>query len=612
MLARFSNWLYEAPVPDPVDRRNAWFMQMLFMFVGVAIPLNKLYVATYSSSFARLFIGDTFSYARIAAGVDIGTDVAMATAAWYGLWLIRQGQFRLAISRFLYVVLGSALLAYATFGYWAVFGDLIPVMCIALGGLMIGRRALWLIYIAVMLEFLVGMGSDMLRHSQTLHAAMHESNLRNDFVDFPSRAMSYLLVVLILDRSSDALREGLRDSERHRLRLQAEIREREDAQEALLHARKMDAVGQLASGVAHDFNNVLGIIMGFTRERHRLDEPDSPRANEDTRALARALEGIETASRRGASISRKLLNFSRRDTTHSEIFDLHESVRELKPMLQQLLPLPMTVKIETSDEPLLIHFDRSQLELALLNLASNARDAMPDGGMLTIATHAQDGRAILTVSDTGSGMNEAVRLRIFEPFFTTKPVNRGTGLGLSVVFGLFKRGGGDIRVQSAPGKGTRFVIQLPRASSDRNQAGTEALNLTQAIRVLLIDADGELLQLLSERLRTGGCLVSAAASAEEAEQFAWQTPAPDVIVCDGHLPDSDEASLIGRMRLRLRGVPLILTSAARRLHESEFGSVDASTEYLPKPFLPDQLLARVLAAANRETVNRERLIQVAR
>ncbi|HTM28374.1 MAG TPA: ATP-binding protein [Rhodanobacter sp.] len=596
LLMRFSNWLHRAPVIGPVDRRNAWFMQMLFMFVGTTIPLNKLYVVFYSSRFASLFTGDMFRYAHIAAMTDIATDLAMTASAWFGLWLIRQGQFRRAITQFLYVVIGAGLLAYATFGYWAIFSDMLPIMIIALSGLMLGRRALWLVYMMVMVEFMVGMASDLLRHEEVLHIAFRKGDLHDGIVNFPSRALNYLLVVFILDYSTHALRESLRESEEHRLLLQEEIHEHKQAQEALLHAQKMDAVGRLASGVAHDFNNILGVILGFTRERHRLDDPDSPPANHVGRALASALEGIETASRRGATISRKLLNFSRRDVPRAEIFDLNESLRELKPMLQQLLPTPMVVELQTAAEPLAIRFDRSQFELALLNLASNARDAMPDGGTLTIASHARNGHAVLTVSDTGSGMSREIQRHIFEPFFTTKPTDLGTGLGLPVVFDLVKRAGGNIEVDSAPGHGTRFVIELPRMSCCPREA--DACVTPKAVRVLLIDANDDLSQLLAERLRDGGCVVSTAINAREVERVFSQSPLPHVIVCDSHMPDIDGVTLMERLRLCLQDAPIILTATTLDLPELAFGSSDALTERLPKPFLPDQLLDRVLTVAS--------------
>jgi signal transduction histidine kinase len=459
MWSTFFRWLDAAPLTDPVERRSARFVQILFLFLGVAFPLNKLYIFFFNTGYQRLLHSPGF---HLPVVIDQLTDLAMVVSAWVGWWMLRHGQFRRAIVQLVTVVLVSALLAYATFGYWVVYGDLIPIMTIALGGLMLGRRALWIIYLTVIFEFVIAMTSDLLRASPSLHATVHGGTLPSAFVDLPSRAFGLLLIVLILDYSSKALRESLADSSRHQQRLQDEMLKREAAQEQLLHTHKMDAVGKLASGIAHDSNNILGIILGFARERHRVDDPDVP-LQEGFAILSHALEGVDTAARRGAALSRKLLNFSRRDVTHTEIFDLNVSLLELRPMLQQLLPPPYELDMQLSTQPLPIRFDRSQFELAMLNLASNARDAMPAYGRVKIVSREDDGQVHLQLSDTGVGMSASVRERIFEPFFTTKPAGSGTGLGLAVVQTLIDEAGGNIGICSTPGEGTCFDIRLPLA-----------------------------------------------------------------------------------------------------------------------------------------------------
>ena len=238
--------------------------------------------------------------------------------------------------------------------------------------------------------------------------------------------MSYLLIAIVIDRSINALRESLDESNAHRRELKREIAERERTQEQLLHAQKMDAVGKLASGIAHDMNNVLGIILGFAMERDRLN-PDLP-YDEDAQAMADALEGVELAARRGAAVCSKLLNFSRHDVTHTETFNAVSALRDIQPLLRQLLPSAVQLSIDTPHEDLPIRFDRSQFELALLNLASNARDAMPGGGRCKITLTSQDAATVtLLIEDSGTGMPDELLHRIFEPFFTTKPVDQGTG-----------------------------------------------------------------------------------------------------------------------------------------------------------------------------------------
>ena len=603
MWSGISRWLQTAPVIDPVERRNASFVQMLFLFLGFALPLNKLYVLVYSDGYHHL-MGE--HGLQVAIWVDLLTDLAMAAAAWYGLLLIRRGRFHTAIIQFLSVVLVSALLAYVTFGYWAVFGDLIPIMAIALGGLMLSRRALWLIYGTVMLEFIAGMTADLLRRGPALQATQHGGTLPNAFVDLPSRAFGYLLIVLILDRATSALRESLSEANRHRGQLQEEMLMRELAQDQLVQSRKMDAVGKLASGIAHDFNNILGIILGFARERYRIGQPRIA-GDEDAQAMAQALGGVDTAARRGAAITRKLLNFVRQDPAQRETFDLGESLRELMPMLRQLLPAPFVVHLELADTALPIRFDRSQFELALLNMASNARDAMPDGGSVTLTTGLHgDAHAWLRIEDTGTGMPAAVRERIFEPFFTTKPSTRGTGLGLSVVYALIDDAGGTIEVDSAPGAGSRFDIHLPlapsRSATVADDGRPDDAYASQPLRVLLVDDDDELRELLAHALRQGGCQVDAAASAADALRMI-DDPPPHVLISDSRMPDMDGTVLLATLRQRWPQVPTILISAF-------LDGYDQPSEpwvvRMPKPFSPDDLLVRVRELVKGGQAQRER------
>lgn len=597
MWSRFSHWLHTAPVTDPVERRNASFVQMLFLFLGVALPLNKLYVLGYSAGYRHLMGSNGL---HVAILVDLLTDLAMASAAWYGLLLIRRGRFHSSIVQFLTVVLVSALLAYVTFGYWAVFGDLIPIMAIALGGLMLGRRSLWLIYITVMLEFIAGMTADLLRQGPALQATQHGGTLPNAFVDLPSRAFGYLLIVLILDRASGALRESLEEANQHRHNLQEEMNKRERAQEQLVHSRKMDAIGKLASGIAHDFNNILGIILGFARERSRIQAPKIA-GDEDAQVMAHALSGIDTAARRGAAITRKMLNFARQDVPLREAFDLGDSLRELQPMLRQLLPAPFGLDMRLTSSPMPIYFDRSQFELALLNIVSNARDAMPEGGSVTITAERENTSVWLRIEDTGVGMTAAVRERIFEPFFTTKPTNRGTGLGLSVVYALIDAAGGAIDIDSAPDDGTRFDIRLPLASASGAERGPdEALDAAQprsTLRILLVDDDDELRELLAQALRQDGCQVDVASSGVDALRFADGAP-PHLLICDNRMPDMDGATLLANLRPRWPRVPTILISAHL---DGRNAPVESWVVHMPKPFSPDDLLVRARELVRRCT-----------
>jgi signal transduction histidine kinase len=499
MLQRLLAWFQRIPIDDPVDRRNGVFMQWLLLFEGLRLPLNKLYLLLFNWNYLRDTLYDTARTGpRVAIAIDLSTDVAMAGAAWIGIWLIRNGRFRPAVSLYVAVILGSAALAYGAFGYHENFVDLTLVVVLALSGLMLGRRALWTTYGMLTLVFAIGVIPPQIFSDARLWLVAAET-----YVAFPGRAlMSYLLIAIVIDRSINALRESLEESNAHRRELKREIVERERTQEQLLHAQKMDAVGKLASGIAHDMNNVLGIILGFAMERDRLN-PDLP-PDEDAQAMADALEGVELAARRGAAVCSKLLNFSRHDVTHTETFDAVSALRDIQPLLRQLMPPSVHLAIDMSRGGLPIRFDRSQFELALLNLASNARDAMPDGGncIISVASSHDASSVTLSIQDSGTGIPEELRHRIFEPFFTTKPVDRGTGLGLSVVYSLVHRAGGDITVHTAPGGGTIFRIQLPMA--DTVAVEVPAMLPTDRVRVWLIDDDDGLRGVLASALEKGG------------------------------------------------------------------------------------------------------------
>jgi signal transduction histidine kinase len=258
-----------------------------------------------------------------------------------------------------------------------------------------------------------------------------------------------------------ALRETLAESESRGRDLQREMAERERAQAQLIHAQKLEATGRLASGIAHDFGNLLDVILGFARQRH--DAGDLPDARQSRDALADSLEGVETAARRGTAITRKLLGFSRADLLKPQTFDLRDAVADLQPMLRQLFPPSVRLSLETGDTPLPVYIDRSELEMMLLNVAANARDALPDGGRFDVRVRDAGDMAGVSLSDSGHGMDAQVLRQIFEPFFSTKNAAEGTGLGLSVIQDLVRAVGGDIHVDSAIGRGTTFVIRLPRA-----------------------------------------------------------------------------------------------------------------------------------------------------
>jgi signal transduction histidine kinase len=450
-LRAVREWLAKAPVSDPVDRLNAPFMQVLLIAVGLVIVLVRLYAAGVEPQLALLAMQD------VRQAIDLGTDVVIAVSAWIGVVLIRRGRFRLGIRQFLAVVLLSAAAAYAATGYSHSPPDPTPVLLMAVGGIVLGRRTLWSIYASLMGVFALGQLADnlWLGERRPLDWGAYHT--------LPMLILAYLLVALILDQTIAALRNTLAQSIQRgealalaNERIAQEIEERERTRNQLIHSQKMDAVGRAASGVAHDFGNVLSVVLGYATQREQLADLGTP-------ALINALEGVELAALRGLAISRKLLNFSRQDVDGTQVFDASRAVAELEPMLRQLLGRYIQLECQACAQPLPVLLDRGQFELMVLNIAANSRDAMPDGGRFSLMLEAITSPACmeLTLADTGTGMNAEVQAKVFEPFYTTKPFGRGTGLGLSVVASLVHAAGGSIEVVSQPDRGTRFRIRLP-------------------------------------------------------------------------------------------------------------------------------------------------------
>lgn len=251
---------------------------------------------------------------------------------------------------------------------------------------------------------------------------------------------------------------------------------RHSAEEKLRQAQKMDAVGQLTSGVAHDFNNLLTVILGNTRLMHRRLEALS---DFDARtAITKKVEAVESAARRGADLIRHLMVFSRQRELKEDIVDIGQSVRATVELLQRTLGERVEIRIAGEEQTPPVGVDSTLLENALINIAVNARDAMPEGGRLTfsVANAQFNGAdyALISVSDTGCGMPEHVRERIFEPFYTTKPAGEGTGLGLAMVYGFVRQTGGHIEVESAEAQGATFRIYLPPARGEKNKEKSNA------------------------------------------------------------------------------------------------------------------------------------------
>ncbi len=385
-----------------------------------------------------------------------------------------------------------------------------------------------------------------------------------------------------------------------------DITEQRRLEEHLRQAARMEAIGLLASGVAHDFNNLLTVITGYSAI---LSRPDV-----DPGELARAAEEIGRASERASQLVSQLLVFSRRQSARPFAFDLNAVIETLVSLVEKLLGARITILRNLDPALPLVLADRSQAEQILLNLIVNARDAMPEGGRIEISTCAvtladpaeadrlglKPGRYVrLAVSDEGHGMDEETRDRVFEPFFTTKEPGRGTGLGLTSVYGIVKSCGGAIRVESAPGAGAKFEIDLPAAEGAVAIGGRTADS--GPARILLVEDDDAVRLLTRQLLEHFGYVVADAPSAARAlEMYATANPPFRLVVTDVSMPEMDGIELVRQLRRvdpSLRA--LLFTGYSEELsrHPADLQGVPV----LAKPFSAEALAAAVRQALGVST-----------
>jgi two-component system cell cycle sensor histidine kinase/response regulator CckA len=378
---------------------------------------------------------------------------------------------------------------------------------------------------------------------------------------------------------------------RHFITVKTDLTHQLQMEAQLLQSQKMEAVGQLAAGVAHEFNNLLQALMAMaTIVRLRSDDPK----------IAKLGTEMEFQITRGSGITQQLLLFSRAHPAEKSNIDLREKIRKAGILLRQLIPENIKVVIENPPQRLSVEGDAGQMQQVLLNLAINARDAMPGGGVLTLRSGSCGGEVFLEVEDTGDGMDDTTRARIFEPFFTTKEVGKGSGLGLAVVHGIVQQHGGRIEVESRLGEGSRFRIVLPAAVSEAVLSSAlkeEAEVPLGAGRVLLVEDEEGVRAGLGALLEVIGYEVTAVGSGEEAMELP-AFPAPDLMLTDITLPGIPGLALGDQLRGRWPSLKVVLMSGyveeALRTSASERG-----WHFLQKPFdLTD--LASTLRAALSE------------
>ena len=369
------------------------------------------------------------------------------------------------------------------------------------------------------------------------------------------------------------------------------------------HAMRMEAVGRLAGGIAHDFNNLLMIIIGLSEGLIEQLEAGHPMRGE--------LDQILDAGRRGSTLASQILAFSRKPIPVASRFDVDEAIATLKPLIARLIGKKNTLEVVRSSVPKWVSADRDQLEQVMLNLVTNANDAMPDGGRLTIDTSVtQRGpevargaaampRVLITVRDTGHGMSAETRARIFEPFFTTKARGKGTGLGLAQVDSIIAENGGFIDVQSDHGVGTTFILSLPRTESDSEDAAGDGL-AAHAETVLVVDDDAPIRVLVGDVLRRLGYRVLTAEHAEAALDTAREyRDTLRLVITDVVMPGRSGLDLAKELSRTMPHLPVLFMSGYHERVFSVDGHAISSSAFLQKPFALDVLALRVRQLIDR-------------
>ncbi len=388
-----------------------------------------------------------------------------------------------------------------------------------------------------------------------------------------------------------------------------DITDRKRLEEQLRHAQKMEVIGQLAGGVAHDFNNLLVAIMGNGEllQKKLTDRPD----------LADYIEDMIKAGRRGATLVRQLLLFSRPQGASMEIIDLGPVLREVHRMLERLIGEDIQLVVEPCTEPLPIRGTRGHMEQVVVNLVTNARDAMPRGGTVTVSLRrvaitedsigaidqlAFGPYALLAVTDTGEGMSETVLAHAIDPFFTTKEVGRGTGLGLSTVYGIAKQSGGGLAIDSALGQGTTVKVYLPLRDDEplsRDAPRAERHARGGSERVLVAEDDAIVAGVVVRVLEAQGYTVELASDGADALQRFLETPRGfDLLLSDVVMPRMSGPELVRELRGRGSPLRVLFMSGYTRdglTQASELGEIDL----LEKPFSGSELVARVRDALDK-------------
>ena len=418
--------------------------------------------------------------------------------------------------------------------------------------------------------------------------------LRSSLERWPRRGLRYLgiallvlmasLLIAVLGSSYASLREA-------HDKLRAEIRNREKAEEALRQSQKMEAMGQLTGGVAHDFNNLLMVAQSGLDLMDRTSDPAK---------IEKLKAGIRHAIDRGAKLTQQLLTFARKSPLHPEVVDIGRRLRSMDTLLERSLGENFSVDYRIAPQLWPVEVDPSQLEVALLNIVLNARDAMPGGGRIIISVENETGRdgdrVRISVADTGSGIAPELLSNIFDPFFTTKGVGKGTGLGLSQVYGFTRSSGGDVQVESEPGKGATISLLLPRtlkAPPESELVQRRDVAGHRNGRILLVEDDDQVAAMIREMLAALGYDSERAISGDAAVDLLNTDENFDLVISDMVMPGRRSGlDLVQEIGERWPALPTMLMTG---YSDAAIAAARENISVLRKPYTIERLSAEIQA-----------------
>ena len=447
--------------------------------------------------------------------------------------------------------------------------------------------------------------------SANIHATRRELEERSE--ELAERATQLSEQAAELETTNDELNDSIQEVVRARDELAASLDENRRLQSQLVQSQKMEAVGRLAGGVAHDFNNMLTAMAGFAQFAMTSIESDPAGARAD-------IEQVIAATNRAAALTRQLLAFSRQQVLQPRVIDLNAVVTGLTPLLSRLIGEDVKLMARPSSQPVVTKADPHQIEQVLVNLVINGRDAMPNGGTVLIETAdveldeayaaTRDGvvpgsYVMLAVTDTGSGMDAATRARVFDPFFTTKEAGKGTGLGLSTVYGIVKQSGGNVEVYSEPGRGSTFKVYLPRTEEpsvpDRPAPVAPSSQARRGLTVLLVDDDAAVSATGRRTFERAGYEVLAASNGHEALGIVERYDGSiDVLVTDLVMPEMGGRELARRVTSARPSIRVLYTSGYTAEAMNQQAVLLPDDAFLSKPFTPDSLLRAVDGIMSRQ------------